>query len=473
MSMGKRPRARQGQLWVEAQSLARGPGHPFYGRLNEVLARHGFDRFTESVCQEFYATRGRPSLPPPVYFRLVLIGYFEGIDSERGIAWRVADSLTLREFLGYTATQEPPDHSTISRTRRLLALETHQEVFAWVLQVLAKEGLLRGKSLGVDATTLEANAALRSIVRRDTGESYENFLTGLAKASGIETPTREDLARLDRKRPKKGSNQEWKSPSDPDAKITKMKDGRTHLAHKAEHAVDMETGAVVAVTLQPADRGDCQSLEVTLEEAMGVLSEVIEDGSAAECMSDEILAEVVADKGYHSNAVLVSRAALGIRTYVSEPKRGRRKWQGKSAEKKAVYGNRRRVRSRRGKCLMRLRGERVERSFAHCYETGGMRRTHLRSHPNILKRLLIHVAGFNLGLVMRSLFGIGKPRVLQGLEAGLRRRFCDGAELWAATWSHFLLWLCYWSRSSDLPDLHCWLRDGLAVGPQRDSTTGC
>jgi transposase len=473
MSMGKRPQARQEPLWVEAQQLARGPGHPFYGRLNEVLARHGFDRFTESVCHEFYATRGRPSLPPPVYFRLVLIGYFEGIDSERGIAWRVADSLTLREFLGYTATQEPPDHSTISRNRRLLALETHQEVFVWVLQVLAKEGLLRGQTLGVDATTLEANAALRSIVRRDTGESYEKFLTDLAKASGIETPTREDLARLDRKRPKKGSNQEWKSPSDPDAKITKMKDGRTHLAHKAEHAVDMETGAVVAVTLQPADHGDCQSLEVTLEEAMGVLSEVIEDGSAAGCMSDEILAEVVADKGYHSNAVLVGREAIGIRTYVSEPKRGQRNWQSKSAEKKAVYGNRRRVRSRRGKGLMRLRGERVERSFAHCYETGGMRRTYLRGHPNILKRLLIHVAGFNLGLVMRSLFGIGKPRVLQGLEAGLLRRLCGSSERWAATWSHFLLWLCDWSRSSDLPDLRRWLRDGLAVGPQWDSTTGC
>jgi len=353
----------------------------------------------------------------------------------------VADSLTLRDFLGYSATEQPPDHSTISRNRRLLSLEAHQEVFTWVLQVLAKERLLWGKTLGIDATTLEANAALRSIVRRDAGESYETFLTGLSKASGIETPTREDLARLDRKRPKKGSNQEWKSPSDPDAKITKMKDGRTHLAHKSEHAVDMATGAVVAVTLQPANRGDCQSFEVTLEEAQGVLSDVLEDESSGEGLSPEVLAEVVADKGYHSNSVLVGRAALGIKTYISEPKRGRRNWQGKRAEKKAVYSNRRRIQSHRGKQLMRLRGERVERSFAHCYETGGLRRTHLRGHPNILKRLLIHVAGFNLGLVMRSLFGIGKPRVLQSLSALAFRLFFTSVERLAVLWSLFLAWL--------------------------------
>jgi transposase len=422
MAMGRRRKQRQGQIWVEEKALAKGPSHPFYQRLNEVLERHGFDGFVEGLAAKFYAPRfGRPSLPPPVYFRLLLIGYFEGIDSERGIAWRVADSLTLREFLGLALTDSPPDHSTISRNRRLLELEAHQEAFTWVLGVLAKEGVLRGKTLGIDATTLEANAALRSIVRRDTGASYEEFLRGLAKASGIETPTREDLAKLDRKRAKKGSNNDWTNPYDPDAKITKMKDGRTHLAHKAEHAVDMETGAVVAVTLQPADRGDTESLEETLGEAMGELSDVIEGEEAGEALSDQVLAEIVADKGYHSNAVLTAREQVGIRTYISEPKRGRRNWRGKAAEKVAVYGNRRRIRGERGKQLLRRRGELIERSFAHCYETGGMRRTHLRGHRNILKRLLVHVAGFNLGLVMREVFGIGKPRVLQGLRAVLLR----------------------------------------------------
>jgi transposase len=435
MAMGRRPKQRQGQLWVETKRMAKGPGHPFYARLNQLLARGGFDSQVEKVCQRFYAkVMGRPSLPPSVYFRLMLIGYFEGIDSERGIAWRVADSLTLREFLGYEPTDAPPDHSTISRNRRLIDQTAHQEVFTWVLAMLAQEGLLCGKTLGIDATTLEANAALRSIVRRDTHEGYQEYLEGLAKASGIETPTREDLARLDRKREKKGSNQEWKHPYDPDAKITKMKDGRTHLAHKAEHAVDMETGAIVAVTLQPADRGDTASIEVTLEEAKSVLSDVAEDKESAEQLSDEVLSELIADKGYHSNAVLLARAELGIRTYIAEPKRGRRNWRGQALARKAVYANRRRMRSHRGKSLMRQRGELIERSFAHCYETGAMRRTHLRGHPNILKRLLIHVAGFNLALVMRKRFGLGKPRRLQGLLSVLLRLSFACREFLTSLW---------------------------------------
>jgi transposase len=418
MAMGRRAREQQAAIWIPAAEVAAGPSHPFYQRLNKILGQHGFDEWVEGLCQPFYAERmGRPSLPPGTYFRILLIGYFEGIDSERGIAWRIADSLALRSFLGYDLTQAPPDHSTISRTRRLIDIETHQAVFTWVLQILGREGLLDGKTLGVDATTLEANAALRSIVRRDTGESYQEFLQRLAKESGIETPSREDLTKLDRKRPKKGSNQEWKNPYDPEAKITKMKDGRTHLAHKAEHAVDLETGAIVAVTIQPADRGDTESLGVTLTEARGNLEEVLEDAQAEPQLSPQVSAEVVADKGYHSNAVLVEQEKLGVRTYISEPKRGRRNWRRKSSEQRATYDNRRRVRANRGKRLLRRRGERIERSFAHCYETGGMRRTHLRGHENILKRLVIHVAGFNLGLLMRHLTGIGKPRVLQGAAA--------------------------------------------------------
>lgn len=415
MAMGRHAKEQQGTMWIPAAEVAPGPSHPFYQKLNEVLAKHGFDEWVEGQCQRFYAERmGRPSLPPGTYFRILLVGYFEGIDSERGIAWRIADSLALRSFLGYDVTQAPPDHSTISRTRRLIDVEMHQAVFTWVLQALGREGLIVGKTLGVDATTLEANAALRSIVRRDTGESYQEFLQRLAQESGIETPSREDLTKLDKNRPKKGSNQEWKNPHDADAKITKMKDGRTHLAHKAEHAVDLETGAIIAVTIQPADRGDTESLEVTLSEAKDNLEEVVEDAEAASQLSSQVLSEVVADKGYHSNDVLVKQDQLGIRTYISEPNRGRRNWQGKPAEQKATYGNRRRVRGERGKRLLRRRGERIERSFAHAYETGGMRRTHLRGHQNILKRLVVHVAGFNLGLLMRHLTGVGKPRVLQG-----------------------------------------------------------
>ncbi len=416
MAMGKR-RKRQRGLWVATSSLAKSPGHPFYERLSRLLDEGGFDTFAEEQCAQFYAPKmGRPSLVPGVYFRLHLIGYFEGIDSERGVAWRVADSFSLREFLGYEVSDATPDHTTISRTRRLIDLETHQTVFDWVVRLLARSGLVKGKTLGIDATTLEANAALRSIVRRDTGESYDQFLERLAKASGIETPTREDLSRLDRKRKKKGSNQDWMNPHDPDAKITKMKDGRTHLAHKEEHVIDMDTGAMIAVTVQPADRGDTSSIETTLEEATMVFEGVLSDPEATEHLSDQLRAELVADKGYHSNAVLTAQQEASVRTYISEPKRGRRNWRGKEDAKKAVYGNRRRIRGARGKQLLRRRGELLERPNAHCYETGGMRRTHLRGHPNIWKRLLIHNAGFNLGLLMRQRFGFGKPRGLQGLR---------------------------------------------------------
>lgn len=423
MAMGKRRALQQG-LWLPTESLAKSPGHPFYERLSIVLEENGFDRFVEQECAPFYAPKmGRPSLAPGVYFRLLLIGYFEGIDSERGLAWRLADSLALRSFLGYELSKPTPNHSTISRTRRLIDVETHESVFDWVLRVLAKSDLLKGKTLGIDATTLEANAALRSIVRRDTGESYEQFLERLAKASGIETPTREDMARLDRKRKKKGSNKDWTHPHDPDAKITKMKDGRTHLAHKAEHAVDMDTGAVVAVTVQPADRGDTCSIETTLEETTEVFESVLSDEQAAAKLSHQLRSELVADKGYHSNAVLSAQHQAGVRTYISEPKRGRRNWRGKTKARDAVYGNRRRIRGARGKQLMRRRGELLERPNAHCYETGGMRRTHLRGHTNIRKRLLIQYAGFNLGLLMRQRFGIGKPRVLQGLRGLLASLF--------------------------------------------------
>ena len=290
--MGKRRATRQRAIWIATSDLPTPAAHPFYQRLNALLAKAEFDAFVEGRCAGFYAaTMGRPSLAPAVYFRLLLIGYFEGIDSERGIAWRAADSLALREFLSLGLDEAPPDHSTISRTRRLIDLETHQAVFTWILERVAEAGLLKGKTLGLDATTLEANAALRSIVRRDNGDTYQEFLTKLAQASGVATPTREDLARVDRKRKKKGSNDDWTHPHDPDARITKMKDGRTHLAHKAEHAVDLASGAVVAVTIQPADRGDTDSGVDTVLAALDELDAVQPEGD-----DDR---EIVADKGYH------------------------------------------------------------------------------------------------------------------------------------------------------------------------------
>lgn len=285
--------------------------------------------------------------------------------------------------------------------------------------------------MGVDATTLEANAAMRSIVRRDNGATYEEFLKDLAKQSGIETPSREDLIRIDRKRKKKTSNDDWESPIDPDARVTKMKDGTTHLAHKAEHAVDMETGAVIAVTLQAADQGDTTTIEETLAETAGNLAHLIEreveqaaDGEPQ--ISAVPMTEIVADKGYHSTDVIVGIGQAEARSYIPEPKReGGRKWAGKAAEHKAVYANRKRVKGDYGKRLLKRRGELIERSFAHCYETGAMRRVYLRGRENISKRQLIHVGAFNLGLVLRKKLGAGTPRELRNRRQRFIFVFCS------------------------------------------------
>jgi transposase len=377
MAMGKKKRKRQQSMWLLASELPTAPGHPFYARLNAILEGERFDEYVESRCRQFYADGvGRPCLAPGRYFRLLLLGYFEGLDSERGIAWRVADSLGVRSFLGLEMSDRGPDHSTISRTRRLIDVETHREVFTWVLERLVTAGLLDGKTLAVDGTTLEANAAMRSIVRRDTGETYPEYLKGLALASGVKTPSRAALARLDRRRKKKGRNAEWTSPADPDAKITKMKDKRTHLAHKAEHAVDLGSGAVVAVTIQDASCGDTKSIKKTLAEAEIQLDRLMRKPSLCDAVAG--LQEVVTDRGYHSTAVLLNLEDAGLRSYVSEPDRGRRRWKDNIEGQMATYGNRRRIRGARGKQLHRRRAELTERSFAHAYETGAMRRTHLR-----------------------------------------------------------------------------------------------
>jgi transposase len=418
MAMGTRQkRERQQGLWLATSDVVETPANAFYDRLNQILDEHKFDAKVERLCHKFYkkSPYGRPSMAPGVYFRSLLIGYFEGLDSERGIAWRTADSLSLRKFLGYALDEATPDHSTISRTRRLFWLETHKAVFRWVLKILDEEGLVSGRTVSIDATTLEANAALKSIVRRDNGQSYNDYLKELAKVAGIENPTREQLARLDRKRKKKGSNQEWMSPRDPDARITKMKDGRTHLAHKAEHAVDLTSGALLAMTLPPANAGDTTTIHQTLAEAQAAAREINEVG----------VEEVVADKGYHSGSVLQEVHDQEIRSYIPEPERGRRNWQGegKAEEQKRTYENRRRVRGDRNKRLQKLRSELTERSFAHLYETGGMRRVHLRGRNNILKRLLVHGAGFNLSLILRKAIGVGKPRRLQGFYLQLSTHF--------------------------------------------------
>ena len=344
--------------WAE---MPRSPGHAFYDRL-QALKEAGFDAFVEDLCKPYYAPRmGAPSLPPGRYFRMHMVGYFEGIDSERGICWRCSDSLSLREFLRLASRDKVADHSWLSKTRSRLPHEVHEKVFGWVLSLVAERGLVKGERIGVDGSTMEANAALRTIVRRDSGETYRQMLTQMAKESGVETPTIDDLVRLDRKRKgKKLSNKDWTSPTDPDAKIARMKDGTTHLAYKPEHAVDLDTGVIVAAPIRTADEGDTTTLPGTLEAAARNLAEVgLAPTRAEPCV-------LVGDKGYHSREGLKDLDGGVWKTRISEPEpaNGYLRWHGDEAARQAVYANRARLKSGVGRNAMRKRSEMVERSFA-------------------------------------------------------------------------------------------------------------
>lgn len=402
MALGKRI-PKQSDLFIAATALPKTPAHPFYAKLNALLAEAQFDPFVEELCAPYYKEGGRPSIPPGVYFRMLFIGYFEGIDSQRGIAWRCADSRSLREFLGADLTDATPAHNSMTVIRQRLPESVFESVFVHVLGVLDGKGLLKGKTLGIDATTLEANAAMRSIVRKADGKDWKEFVRALAQAEGIENPTDDDLRRIDRgRKDKKVSNEDWESPHDPDARIAKMKDGRTHLAYKAEHAIDLETEAIVAAQVTHADRGDAHTGRETIILAQAAL---VQSGSAAE------IKEVVQDKGYHDNAHLAWCAGWGLRTYIPERQQKTRTWTNKPDEYEAAFrANRRRVRGERGRRLNRWRSEKNERSFAHVCETGGGRRMWLRGVVNASKSYVMRCCAHNLGLVMRKCFGLSKPR---------------------------------------------------------------
>ena len=415
MAMRRRDREHQGELWLASESLPSGPGHVFYERLNRLLAEAGFDRFVEDLVEEYYADGGRPGIAPGGYFRMLFVGYFEGIDSQRGIAWRCADSLSLRNFLGLELTEKSPDHSSLTRIRDRYPIEVAEQVFAFVLQMACERKLISGSQVGVDATLLEANAAMKSIVRRDTDEDWKAYLRRLMAEDGLieddDEPTDEELRRFDRSRKgKKVTNEQWKSPADDDARIVKMKDGRTHLGYKAEHTLDLESEFVLSATVQHGTEPDSQTL---CDAAIDAQENLERAGS------DTKIQEVAADKGYHANAQLAGCDELKLRTYIPEPSSPhQRKWTDKCDEVvRAVTNNRRRMKRPKGKQLQKLRSERVERSFAHICETGGARRSWLRGLKKINKRYSVTVAAHNLGLIMRSLFGSGKPREFAALRA--------------------------------------------------------
>lgn len=406
MSIKRKRSECQSEMWIPTATMAKSPGHPFYERLNQLLCEHRFDPWVEDLCEEFYAKTGRGSVPLGVYFRMLFIGYFESIPSNRQIEWRCQDSLSLRAFLGLSLEERVPDHSSLTKIRDRLGLETHQQVFRWVVSVLGEEKLLDGKTVGIDSTTLAADASMKTIRRKDNGQSYPEYLSEVFEEEGGTPPDAPTKTRKDRKRRKKLSNQEWESPADPDAGITRMKDGTTRIAHKVEHAVDLSgRGAVTAVTVHPGHRGDTETVKETFEKA-----EMNTTIGKQELVPIE---EVVADKGYHSNQVLEEMEEdAQVRTYIPAPK-GKRNWKGKPEEKRRSQNNRARTQRTYGKSIMRKRGELVERSFQHLYDRGGQKRgTTFRGTDKVLTDCLMKAAAFNLGLVLRDRFGYGAPKTM-------------------------------------------------------------
>lgn len=408
MALGRRE-AKQLGMWVASKVLPTSPGHVFYEKLNGLLAEADFDRRVEDLCAPHYAKeQGRPGIAPGVYFRMLLVGFFEGLGSQRAIAWKCADSLSVRSFLGLSLTEAAPEHSSLTRIRKRLPLEVHVAVFTVVLEIAQEKGLLRGKTIAIDATFLEAHAAMKTMVRRVSGEDWKEYLEKLAKEAGLEDPNDEDLRRFDRQRKgKKVSNQEWMSPTDPDSRIAKMKDGRTHFAYKAEHAVDVDSDLMVSAVIYQADDPDGDTILATVTSSREQLEAV---------GAEHAVEEVLGDKGYHkSETVMLLENPLGVRTYIPErhSPHGRR-WVGKEEGlQEAHYRNRRRCRGNRGRALSRKRSEYAERSMAHMCETGGARRSWLRGLENVAKRYWVTAAGRNLGVIMRALYAVGKPRRLQ------------------------------------------------------------
>ena len=471
MALGRR-KPKQEPLFITPDQQRRAPAHVFYDALEGLLVEAGFDEFVEALCKPYFAERGRPSIPPGRYFRMLIAGYFEDIDSQRGIEWRFQDSLSLQAFLGLAPDERVPDHSSLTRTRQRYPQEVFDEVFRFVLGLAESKGLMKGESVAVDATLLEANAAMRSIVRRDTGDSYQEWLRKLIlEEEGNANPSAEELARFDRARSKgregddkgpggkgpgdegKGapskkakpakrvSNKEWESKTDPDSRIAKMKNGSTHLAYKAENVVDLETDLLLAAEIETADTGDTASMMPSLLAAQGNL---------LDCAEERVIGEVVADKGYHKAALLHELKEHGVRTYIPERKeRRKRRWKNKpEGWKTAFHGNRQRMRTAKGRRLQRRRSELIERTFAHMCGTGGGRRMHVRGLKAVRKRWTSLAFARNLGVILRALTGVGTARSLQDVgrgrldrNAAMGRRICDNFAASITIAAQMAMWL--------------------------------
>jgi transposase len=411
-------KAAQGELWIATHELPAMPKAAFYSRLDETLDSFGFADKVRVLCAPAYVNTnaGRPGIDPVVYLKMIMVGFFEDLPSERAIAARCADSLSIRSFLNYSLEEKTPDHSTFTVIRQRLGLEIYQQIFTLTLQALREHGLLRGKNLGIDSSVIEANASLRALVHRNTEEQYWDYVKRLAAENGIDPQDTAAVRRFDRNRPGKGSNQEWQNPHDPDAKIGRTKDGATDMIYKPEAVVDLDTGAIVQADVHPGDQADHKEMATRVLEAQQTINQAT--GEKPDTLT---ATSVTSDKGYYAVGELQALQHEGIRTVISDPIDNRRVDKLEPAEQRAVRGAKRSVKSKSGKELLRRRGMHIERSFAHILDAGGMRRTTLRGWENLNKRFKLAAAFYNLSQLMRKLFGFGTPKQLAAaMERGGR-----------------------------------------------------
>ena len=401
----------QEEFWIARSDLARGQASRFYEKLDETLESMGFTATVHGLCAPLYCSgpTGRPPIDPVVYFKMLMVGFLEDLPSERAIASRCEDSLMIRRFLGYDLDEKTPDHSSLTVIRQRLTKEIYQAVFDLILAGLRAHGLLRGKNLGIDSSVMEANASLRALENRNTGEAYWDYVKRLAADAGVDTEDVSAVRRFDKTRPgRKTSNQEWVNPNDPDAKVAQAKDGATDMLYKPENVVDLDTGAIVNAEVRKADEGDTQGFAERAIAAAALLEAIREETiSAGEKPVPAVAATLTADKGYYCVAELEAIQDNGIKTVISDPLLKRRVDKLDSGGRSVVRRARRSVKSKYGKALLRRRGMHIERSFAHILDQGGMRRATLRGQENLDKRYKIAASTYNLSQLMRHLFGIG------------------------------------------------------------------
>jgi transposase len=412
------PTTSQNEFWIVAQELPSATPGAFYERVNRTLEKMGFAEHVWGICASAYADErrgGRPGIDPVIYFKMLMVGFFEDLPSERAIASRCADSLSVRAFLGFSLTEATPHHSSLSIIRQRLSKEHFQAVHKLILEALHKHGLLRGRKLGIDSSVIEANASLRALEHRNTEENYWEYVKRLAVEAGVDPADTKAVRRFDKKRPgRKTSNEDWVNPHDPDAKVGRTKDGATDMTYKPEHVSDLESGAIIEAEVREGDEADTEELTDRMMVAINTLQEVCPNVPV-----EKLGEELAADEGYFALEEIGMLQEAGVRTVISDPHAAKRR-KDLSAEQRAILRRASRAtRSKSGKALLRKRGEFLERGFCHVLDHGGMRRATLRGKANLSKRYVAAALTFNLSLLLRTVMGIGTPK--QWLASGRRR----------------------------------------------------